>query len=273
MNPQIRTIILFSLLGLLFLGIGYLIGGKIGLIFGLLIALILNLVSYYNSKDIVLASYPLERVKDSEIIEIFQRLTKKVRMPMPEIYYALVNYPNAFATGRNPENSAVVITKPLVDLLNKKELEAVIAHELGHIYNRDVLIQTIVATIGSALTFFIEFALWFSNDEDINWWQIFLIYLAVIILVPIIQLAISREREYLADEFSAKVTKDPDSLISALIKIEDFYKNDYNYSFVIKPSHQHLMIFPPSELFSTHPPLEKRIRRLKEIKKTLSRQN
>ncbi|HIQ51126.1 MAG TPA: protease HtpX [Nautiliaceae bacterium] len=269
-NPQTKTLLIFSFLGLLFLGIGYIIAGFYGLIIGLIIALILNLISYYNSKDIVLSSYPLEKIKDKEIIEIFERITKKAKMPMPEIYYALVNYPNAFATGRDPNNSAVVLTKPLVNLLDKKELEAVIAHELGHIYNRDVLIQTVAAVLGSALTFFVEFALWFGNDEDTSWWQILLIYLAVIILVPIIQLAISREREYLADEFSAKITKDPDSLISALIKIEEFYKQESKHLF-IKPSHQHLMIFSPSELFSTHPPIEKRIKRLKELKKKINK--
>jgi heat shock protein HtpX len=259
MNPQIKTIILFTLVGLIFLGVGFVVGGKIGLILALVISLIINLISYYNAKDIVLSSYPIEKIEDEEILEIFRKLTKKAGIPMPETYYALVDYPNAFATGRSPEDSAVVITKPLVELLNKEELEGVIGHELGHIYNRDVLIQTVVATLGSALTFFVEFAFLFHNDEEeTSWWQILLVYLAALILVPLIQLAISREREYLADEFSARLTKNPDALASALLKIENYYKEE-NPNVFIKPSHQHLMIFSPSELFSTHPPTEKRI--------------
>jgi heat shock protein HtpX len=272
-NPQIRTIILITILMILFLAIGYLLGGKIGLVIALALGFLVNFISYYYAKEIVLNSYPVEPIEDKEIIEMVKQLTLKAKMPLPELYYALVDYPNAFATGRNPENSAVVITKPLVDILNKKELKAVIAHELGHIYNRDVLIQTIVAAIGTALTFFIEMAFWFRNDEEeVSWWQILLIYLAAMIIIPLIQFAISRQREYLADEFSAKLTCNPDALASALKKIEDWYlsiQEEKDTSLLIKPSHQHLMIFSPSELFSTHPPTEKRIERLMKLKKEL----
>ena len=269
-NPTLRTIILVFFITLIFLFIGYLVGNVYGLLFALILALIVNFISYFYSKEMVLSFYPTEPIEDEEIVSMVKELIQKAKMPMPELYYANVNYPNAFATGRNPENSAVVITRPLVDILDKEELKAVIGHELGHIYNRDVLIQTLVASLGTALTFFINFIYLFkTNEEEVSWLDILAIYLTALIVFPLIQLAISREREYAADEFSARITCNPDALASALQKIEEYYYTS-EVQPVINPSHQHLMIFSPSELFSSHPPTEKRIERLMELKKELN---
>ncbi len=266
-NPKIKSVLLISFISITLLAIGYWIGSITGLITALFIAFLLNFVSYFYADKIVLAMYPVEECEDPEILRMVKKLSMKAKMPMPKVYIANVNYPNAFATGRNPENGVVVITRPLIELLNDKELEAVIAHELGHIKHRDILVSTIASAIATAITFFLEMALWFLHDEEgPGIWEILGVYLISLIILPIIQLAISRQREYMADEFSAKITHNPHALINALKKIENFFNNNYVY---ISPSTSALMIFNPKELLSTHPSLESRIKHLLKIEKQL----
>ena len=269
-----KTIFLIGLLTSIFLFIGKLVAGQIGMYIALLIALIFNFISYYFSDKIVLSYYKAQEIKEGDIYQLVREVAAKANIPMPKVYIINEDQPNAFATGRNPQNSAVAITTGLINLLNYNEIRGVIAHEIAHIKNRDILISTIAAGIASAISFIIDILQWtlflgINRDENDNNLPI-LYYIPILILGPIIaliiQMAVSRTREYLADETGAKIINDPISLAKALEKLHYYVSN-------IPLSNQnmatnHLFIVNPQSilnLFSTHPPIEKRIEKLYKL--------
>jgi heat shock protein HtpX len=267
-----KTILLIGVLTSLFLFLGKLVAGEIGMYIALIIALAINFISYYFSDKIVLSYYKAREINSGEIYDIVKEVAFKAGIPMPRVYIIDEDQPNAFATGRNPSNSAVAITTGLINLLNYNEIRGVIAHEIAHIKNRDILISTIAAGIASAINFIIDIFQWtlfFRRDEEENHLNIFS-YLLILILGPIIaliiQMAVSRTREYLADETGAKIINDPISLAKALEKLHYYASNipltrqnlATNHLFIVNPGSL-------LNLFSTHPPIENRIKRLYKL--------
>ena len=267
-----KTILLIGVLTSLFLFLGKLVAGEIGMYIALIIALAINFISYYFSDKIVLSYYKAQEINSGEIYDIVKEVAFKAGIPMPRVYIIDEDQPNAFATGRNPSNSAVAITTGLINLLNYNEIRGVIAHEIAHIKNRDILISTIAAGIASAINFIIDIFQWtlfFKRDEEENHLNIFS-YLLILILGPIIaliiQMAVSRTREYLADETGANIINDPISLAKALEKLHYYASNiplarqnlATNHLFIVNPGSL-------LNLFSTHPPIENRIKRLYKL--------
>ncbi len=270
----IRTTLLLGLLTGIFLGAGFLLAGFFGAIIALFFAFFLNFFSYWYSDKIVLKMYRAKKLENEEIKEIVSRLAKKAKIPKPELYSINTQAPNAFATGRNEKNSAVVVTKGLIDNLDKEEIEGVLAHELSHIKNHDILISTMAATIGGAVSFLANIAWWslFMGDSDRN----SLMFLPLLILAPvgamIVQLAISRTREYGADYSAGIITKNPIGLAKALRKIEGFARANpvrgnsaTSHLFIINPFKADAM----AKLFSTHPSTGERIKRLEDLAKKI----
>ncbi len=279
----LKTVSLLALLGAILVGIGYLIGGISIAFYFLILALLLNLVFYFISDKIVLASTGARIVSESEaprLHRIVENLSMKVGIKKPKV--AIVNspQPNAFATGRGPGSSVVAATTGLLTLMNDEEIEAVMAHEIGHIVNRDVLIATISAAIASAITWLAYFLLLVVLARGRNGVEMALA-LSTYILAPLtaslIQLAISRSREYLADYTSAKLTGKPQNLISALQKIERYIMSGSRLDapqttaslWIANPFRKGISGEDVVEWFSTHPPTKKRIERLKEIAKEM----
>ena len=273
------TILLAAMTGLV-LGIGELWGGQNGLILALVIAAVMNLGSYFFSDKIALASSgakPISREDGPRIYQIVERLAAKANIPAPKIYFIPTDSPNAFATGRNPSHASVAVTRGILDICDDEEIEGVLAHELGHVKNRDILTSAVVATLAGAITligrmlFYAEMFGGFGgggrgNDRRGG----ALSMLAMMILAPLaatlIQLAISRSREYEADATGARITGNPQGLARALDKIDKWAKR---VPMQVAPSMAHLYIYQPlisgemfSSLFSTHPPIRKRIERL-----------
>ncbi len=284
MNPTLRTFGLFTLLTLLFVGIGYIIGAIYGgtlffLIIFLIFAGIINSIAYFFSSKIVLWSYHAKIVNEKEeprLYRIVKKVAEKAGIPMPKVAIVPIDIPNAFATGRNPKNAVVCATQGLLRTLNDDELEAVIGHEMGHVKDRDILVMSVAATIAGALSFMARAYFWrslFSDRDREDSWIIYIILALAAFAAVLIQLAISRQREFKADEQSAKITKKPYALISALRKIESSVRRKPLTQG--NPSSASLFIVNPFRgggiirLFSTHPPTEERIKRLKEIAKTL----
>jgi len=262
----------FGLMGLLtgiLLGIGYLLGGFNGTLFALIFSFFLNFFSYWYSDKIVLAMYGAKEITPADNIMIHQivnKLSDEAKIPKPRIYLVKTNVPNAFATGRNPEHSAVAVTSGLLKYLKPQEIEGVLSHEISHIKHRDTLIQTMAATIAGAITW-VSYAFLFDRDRN-GFGGLFMVIFAPL-AAGMIRMAISRSREYLADESGARLTKNPLGLASALEKIHNIaQKRPLN----INPSTSHLFIVNPlsakgfAMLFSTHPPIEERIKRLKSMK-------
>jgi len=280
----IKTFVFLAVLTALFLVVGQLIGGKTGLTIALFMALTMNLIAYFFSDKIVLASsgaVPIEPHQDPELHAMVSEIAKRAGIPKPKVYMIPVETPNAFATGRNPSNGVVAVTAGIRKLLTNEELKGVLAHEIAHIKNRDILISTIAAVLVGAITYLTYMAQWalmfggFSRDDDEN--PLALIgTLIAIIVVPIaatlIQLAISRSREFLADETGAKIIRNPMALASALKKLEEWNRA---YPMNINPAHAQMYIVNPLsgktlfKLLSTHPPIEERIERLMELAKKL----
>jgi heat shock protein HtpX len=281
---QLKTALLLGALTGLFLLLGAFIGGKSGLLIGLLFAGTMNFVSYWWSDKIVLWMYrakPADKKKEAKLYAIVKEIAGKAGVPMPKVYIIDTPQSNAFATGRNPQHAVVAVTLGILQLLDEKELRAVLAHELGHVKNRDILISTVAATIAGVISYVAMMARWAAifggmnrDRENGNSNVLELLVLAIIapIMAMIIQLAISRSREYLADETGAHLSKDPLALASALQKIE---KSVHNHPFARMGKTEataHLFIANPLkasaflELFSTHPSTENRVKRLKEMK-------
>lgn len=276
MTSYLKTSLLLSALTALLVTIGYLLGGSNGLILMFGFSIVINFVSYFFSDKIALAVSGAKQITENDYPEIFKmtrELTHRMQIPMPRLYISNAIQPNAFATGRNPSNSAVCFTSGLLTNLNSEEIEGVLAHELAHIKNRDVLISTIAAVIAgtiSSITDFLMFSAIFGDDEDNkNPFVSLLLIIVAPIIALILQLAISRSREYVADETAAKFTKDPKGLANALIKIESIAMT---HPMQVNSAMASLYIQNPfkfrglSELFSTHPPTEKRVERLLNLR-------
>jgi len=276
-----KTGILMALLTILLIFIGRLIGGTQGAVFAFAFALLINFVAYWFSDKIVLGMYGGKEVsaeQSPELYGIVQNLAGSMGLPMPRVYVIPAPSPNAFATGRNPQHSAVAVTEGSLRILNKQELEAVIAHELAHIKHRDTLIATVVAALAGAVTLLARIAgmsaFYGGRDEENRGGGaiLLLVYLLAPLAALLIQLAISRSREYMADEGSARATRKPMNLASALKKLVEYTKQ---VPLPAEPSTAHMFIVNPfsgggfTAMFSTHPPIEKRIERLGELARQL----
>lgn len=266
-----RTAALMAALIVLFALIGQALGGEQGMIIAFLFAVMLNFGSYWFSASIVLRMYRAQEVTRSEapeLVDMVDRLRQNAGLPMPKVYVIPSDQPNAFATGRNPDNSAVAVTNGIVRLLSREELEGVIAHELAHIQNRDILTGSIAATIAAAITMLARFALFFGGDRDRG---SAISALLMMILAPIaamlIQMAISRSREFAADRDGALICGNPRALASALQRLQS---GSEQVPMDASPATAHMFIVNPfagamrgiRSLFSTHPPTEQRVERL-----------
>jgi len=276
MGNTFKTAFLLTLLTLLLMFIGRAFGGQNGMLLALAFAAVLNFVSYFYSDKIALKMYRAQPVTREELPRAYaavERLTQKIGIPMPKIYVIPNDSPNAFATGRNPQHASVAVTQGILNLLNDEELEGVLAHELGHVNNRDILIGSVAATIAGAITMLASmgrFAMIFggmgSRDERRGGGlgALFMLILAPI-AASLIQLAVSRSREYQADATGAHFTGNPYALASALSKLDVCSRR---LPMQATPSTAHLFIIQPllgmnfGSLFSTHPPIAKRIERL-----------
>ena len=282
---RFKTWILIAALGGLFVLIGAWIGGSNGAIIALAFALAFNFAMYWFSDRIAIAttrSKPVTEQEAPDLYRIVRELAETNKMPMPRIHISEMAQPNAFATGRNPEHAAVSVTRGILEILDERELRGVLAHELSHVANRDILISSVAAAIGMSITFLARFALWFGGgDNRENSFGIFGLLLAWVlapIAAAIIQMAVSRSREYQADESGAILSRDPDALASALRKLE-VAANRVPVPASVSPAEAHLFIVNPfrgrqagmslANLFSTHPPTDQRVARLAEIKKQL----
>lgn len=269
-----KTAVLFGVLGALFVVVGGALYGLRGAVLGLLIALAINAFSYFNSDKIALRTMSARPVSEAEqpaMYRIVRELATSARQPMPRLYVSPTTAPNAFATGRSPRYAAVCATEGILQILDERELRAVLAHELSHVYNRDILISSVAGAVASGITMLANFAIFFGggNDRDRNpFAELLMIFLGPL-AAALIQLSISRSREYQADASGAKLSADPLALASALRKLEVVTNR---VSLVKTPRLQsvsHLMIANPfggvRGLFSTHPPMEQRIARLVEM--------
>jgi heat shock protein HtpX len=276
-SAGLRTTILMATLGGLLVAIGYAIGGiSIASLF-LVGALVMNFVAFWFSDKIALASArakPLSEQEAPGIYQMVRELTTRAGLPMPRLYMIPTEQPNAFATGRNPSHSAVAVTHGITKLLSEDELRGVISHELAHVANRDILTQSVASAIGSMITYLAYFFMWFGGDNDSPLGLIG--SLALVILAPIsaslIQLAVSRQREYAADATGAAFCGNPESLASALLRLEEGAKA---MPMQVNQATEPLYIVKPfsggglAGLFSTHPPIEERVRRLRQMRPSL----
>jgi heat shock protein HtpX len=273
----LRTTILMATLGGLLVAVGYAIGG-VGAASGfLVIALIMNGVAYWFSDRIALRMSGAKAVSESEAPGLYQMvrdLTTRASLPMPSLHVIPNDQPNAFATGRNPKHSAVAVTSGITKQLSEDELRGVIAHELAHIRNRDILTQSVASAIGAMITWIAYMFMWVGSDSNS---PISLVaHLALILLAPLaaslIQLAISRQREYAADATGAEISGNPESLASALLRLEEGAKA---MPMQVNQAAEPLYIVKPfrgggiAAMFSTHPPIEERVRRLRQMRPAL----
>ena len=277
-----RTAILLAAMTALFMGIGFLIGGQTGMIIALVIAGGMNLFAYWNSDKMVLRMYGARAVDQRQAPELFdmvRQLAQNAGLPMPKVYIMENPQPNAFATGRNPEHAAVAVTTGLMQAVSKDELAGVIAHELAHVRHHDTLLMTVTATIAGAISMLANFGLYFGGGRNDSGHVGFIGTLALVILGPLaaglVQMAISRTREYAADREGAVISGQPLSLASALQKIAGAAHQIPNMTAERNPASAHLFIVNPlsgarmDNLFSTHPKVENRVARLVEMSKAM----
>ncbi|MDP9227985.1 MAG: zinc metalloprotease HtpX [Actinomycetota bacterium] len=276
-GAAIRTTLLLAFLTGLFVVIGFLIGGPETALLFLFFGAIFNLGAYWFSDKIALkmsGAKPISEEEAPRLHQMVRDLTTRAGLPMPSLHMIPQEQPNAFATGRSPKRSAVAVTQGIVKLLSEDELRGVIAHELAHIRNRDVLIQSVAATIGGAITYLAYMLMFFGGDDES---PVGLIgSLALVLLAPIaagiIQMAISRQREFSADATGADICGNPESLASALLRLEEGAKA---IPMKVNQAAEPLYIVKPfrgggvAALFSTHPPIEERVRRLREMRVTI----
>jgi heat shock protein HtpX len=281
------TLLLGALSGLL-LAIGYFLGGQRGLTFGLGFAVLMNVGAYFFSDKLALrasGARPISEAQAPQFHAIVAGLAQKAGVPMPRLYLSPSPQPNAFATGRNPKHAAVAVTEGLLPILSRDELEGVLAHELAHVWNRDILISSVAATIAAAITYIAQFAFFFGGSDDDEGGNP-LVALLMLILAPIaamiVQFAISRSREFGADSTGAKITHNPMALANALRKIEQYSRGTPPAT--VNPATAPLFISNPfrtdgrrgrgstvARLFSTHPPTAERVRRLEAMVYELER--
>lgn len=277
MNNQVKTYALMAAIIALFMLIGGLIGGKGGMLMALLLGGALNFFAYWNSADMVLRMYQAQEVGPHNAPDLYQmvaELATRANLPMPKVYVINEEQPNAFATGRNPENAAVAFTTGIMRALNYSELRGVAAHELSHVNHRDILLSTISATVAGAISAMASMAMWFGvRDENgnRNWLASLLIGIFAPVAAAVIQMAISRSREYMADQGAAELTNEPLALASALHKIENIARGVPLQTAEDHPATAQMMIINPlagigsDNLFATHPSTGNRILRLEEI--------
>jgi len=275
----LKTMVLMVTLTLLLVAVGGLLGGRSGMTLALIIAFGMNFVSYWFSDKIVLRMYRARAVSEAEepaLYEIVRRLAHKAGLPMPKVYVINEDQPNAFATGRNPEHAAVAVTNGIMRILSREELEGVIAHELSHVKHRDILISTLAAAIAGAISYLAQMAQWAMifgggrRDDDEGSSPIAAIVMMIVgpIAAMLVQMAISRSREYGADESGARLSGNPLYLASALRKLQTASQR---IPMAANPATSHMFIVNPlsgggiTKLFSTHPPIEERIERLESM--------
>ncbi|MBI4698965.1 MAG: zinc metalloprotease HtpX [Nitrospirae bacterium] len=274
----LKTMTLMVGLTLLLVWAGGAMGGRSGMTMALMFALTMNLISYWFSDKIVLKMYKAKEVTENEAPELFssvRRLAQKAEIPMPKVYIMDQDQPNAFATGRNPSHAAVAVTTGIMRILSREELEGVIGHELAHVKHRDILIGTIAATIAGAISYLAQMAQWAmifggrSDDErDGNPLAALVMMIVGPIAAMLIQMAISRSREYTADEGGARIAGNPRYLAGALKKLDMASKSIPMHA---QPATAHMFIVNPLsgggllKLFSTHPPIQERIARLESM--------
>jgi heat shock protein HtpX len=282
----VRTAMLLAGLTALFMGVGYLIGGSGGAMIALVVAAGMNLFTYWNSDRMVLSSFGAQEVDARtapDLYRLVQELAGRAGLPMPRVYIIDSPQPNAFATGRNPEHAAVAVNTGLLNTLSREEAAGVIAHELAHIKNRDTLIMTITATIAGAISMLAQFGMFFGgnrNNSNSNSMGI-IGTLAMVILAPIaamlVQMAISRTREYAADRMGAEIVGEPRYLASALAKLDNAAHAIPNEQAESNPATAHMFIVNPlsgsrmDNLFSTHPATENRIAALEQLAAQMGR--
>ncbi|MBA4306386.1 MAG: zinc metalloprotease HtpX [Sphingopyxis sp.] len=268
---MLKTTMLLAGLTALFMALGYMLGGSGGAMIALLLAFGMNIFTFWNADKIVLRMHDAREVDINSAPEFYtmvRSLAQRADLPMPKVYIIDSPHPNAFATGRNPENAAVAATTGLMNMLNRDEIEGVMAHELAHVKNRDTLIMTMVATIAGAISMLANFGLFFRSGDDRSGG---LAALAAVLVAPfaamIVQMAISRTREYGADRGGAEISGKPMALASALAKISGAAQAIRNPVSEANPSAAQLYIVPTqvSELFSTHPATENRIAALQDL--------
>ncbi len=266
-----KTLILLSALTALLMALGFTFGGAQGAMIAFMIALGMNIFSYWNSDKIVLRMHAAREVDAHSAPDFYAmvaELARRAELPMPKVYIIESPHPNAFATGRNPENAAVAATTGLLNMLTRDEIAGVMAHELGHVKNRDTLIMTMVATVAGAISMLANFGMFFrGQDNRGNALATILAVIVAPIAAMIVQMAISRTREYGADRAGAEISGNPRALASALAKISRGAQMIPNPVAEKLPSAAQLYIVPAhvSELFSTHPATEKRIAALEEL--------
>lgn len=277
---SVKTVLLLGVLsGILLFG-GELIGGRNGLVIGLLLAIGMNFFSYFFSDRIALMTYSAQPVTPEQnqhvyarVAPLVGRMAERMGIPMPKLWLITEDSPNAFATGRNPKHASVAFTTGILSLMEDSEIEGVVAHELGHVLHRDILISSVAATIASAITFLSRMVFFFGprerdDDDGGSAWGGILMMILAPIAALLIQMAISRTREYDADEASAKYTGNPQELVSALQKLELY---SHRIPMDATPSTAHLFIVQPftgealQRLFSTHPSTQDRIARLRQM--------
>ncbi len=274
---QLKTYALMVALTLLFIWFGSLIAGQTGMIIAFVVAVGMNFYAYYYSDQMILKHYnavPVDKSSAPGLYSIVERLTQRAGLPMPAVYIIPEEQPNAFATGRNYEHAAVAVTEGLLNLLTEEEVEAVIAHELSHIKHYDMLIGTVAATIAGAIAMLANFGMFFGGDRER---QNPILMIALMILMPmaasIIQMTVSRNREFMADEGAARMTGHPEWLQSALAKLDSYARGTILPE--ADPQTAHMFIINPftgkdislKQLFSTHPSTEARIERLEALKR------
>src|SRR3989344_1473888 len=279
---HLKTFALLAVLTALFMGIGYMIGRTTGMLIALLFAGGMNLFSYWNADKIVLRMYraqPVDETHPNAVVRTYVadvlQMARDAGLPRPKIAIIPSDQPNAFATGRNPDNAAVCATTGLLDMLTRDEIRGVMAHELAHVKNRDALTMTVTATIAGAIAALANFALFFGGGDDRERPGGLIGTLALMILAPmaagLVQMAISRTREYDADRVGAEIARDPHALASALQKIEAYAKRIHNPTAERNPASGQLFIINPlagrgaDNLFSTHPATVNRVRALAEL--------
>lgn len=276
----IKTMVLMVTLTLMLVFIGGLLGGKTGMTFALVMAFGMNFITYWFSDKIVLRMYGAKQVTEAEAPELYsmvRRLSQRAELPMPKVYVMEQDQPNAFATGRNPQHGAVAVTTGIVRILSREELEGVIGHELAHIKHRDILVSTVAATIAGAISYLAQMAQWTmifggrSSDDNRGGNPIAALVMMIVgpIAAMMVQMAISRSREYGADAGGAAIAGNPRYLANALRKL---HMASQKIPMSANPATSHMFIVNPLsgggllKLFSTHPPIEERIARLEALK-------
>ncbi|GIW61665.1 MAG: protease [Patescibacteria group bacterium] len=276
MQNYVKTILLLGILSVLFITVGGLVGGRDGILFAFIFSLIVNGSAYFFSDRLALAASgakPLKKSEAPELYQIIEELTRKMNIPMPKLYIVPTKQANAFATGRDPNHASVAVTEGILDVLSKEELRGVLAHELAHVKNRDILISSIAAVLASSISFIANMGLYggFGRNNNEENRSAGIVGLLIALLIPIaasiIQLAISRQREFGADEAGAKTIGDGKPLANALLAIHASTKKSPMH---INPAYSSLYIDNPIggvggtllNLFSTHPPVDERVKRL-----------